>query len=174
MIFKRFYLSFLLSMLFVILLSCSLGFAQTTAFYPNLYYYYNYLGDPNAIYPGAASIYPYYQSYPYSPYQTSYYWPNSAGSYINPYSQYTASATNYIPLATNPYSSLSAISSLNPLNSIYPYNGSSLGNYYSSSLTNPYYSWPYNSTGVTNGNYTAQATNYYPSIYPGIQPLLAE
>ena len=173
MIFKRFYLPFLLIMLFVILLSCSFGFAQTTGFYPNLYYYYNYLADPNAIYSGASTIYPYYQSNPYSPYQSSYYWPNAAGGYINPYNQYTANATNYLPLATNPYSSLSAISSLNSLN---PYSSllyGSLGNYgYSSSLTNPYYSWPYNSTGGTSGNYTAQATNYYPSIYSGIQSIL--
>ena len=179
MLFKRFYLPFLLIMSFVILFSCSFSFAQITGYYPNLYYY-NYYTNPNAIYSGAATINPYYQSYPYSPYQTSYYWPNAAGGYINPYSQYTASATNYIPLITNPYNSLSAISSLNPLNSLYPSNlygydyssllYGSLNNYgYSSGLSNPYYSWPYNSTGGTSTNYTAQATNYYPSIYSGIQ-----
>ncbi|MGA1791779.1 MAG: hypothetical protein ACMUIM_09845 [bacterium] len=183
MLFKRFYLPFLLIMLLAILFSFSFSFAQTTPYYPNLYYY-NYYTNPNAIYSGANLIYPYYQNYPYSPYQSSYYWPNTAGSYINPYSQYTASATNYIPLVTNPYASLGT--NLNLGNSPYTYNPygydyssllyGSLGNYgYSSSLTNPYYQLLYNSTnyaGGTTGNYTAQATNYYPTIYPGIQPIL--
>jgi hypothetical protein len=188
MIYRRFYIPFLLVLPIIIIISCSLSFAQYTTYNPTV----NYQTNPQG--------YPYYQNTTYPAYQTSSYWPNPIGSYIDPYSQtipYNVSQGNYVPSLTNPY---------NPYGTVYPYGYSSLNtgnlfyNYdpfgyaYTSQLYNPLspFGFPLNLAGTynpqisptnttTNGttnsdgtsganvsNYTAQATSFYPTIFPGI------
>ncbi len=163
MIYRRFYIPFLLVLPIIIIISCSLSFAQ-------------------------------YNTYP--TYQTSSYWPNLTGSYIDPYSQtipYSGSQGNYLPSLTNPY---------NPYGTVYPYGYSSLntGNFYNydpfgyaytspllnsfafpltlAGAYNPQISPTNTTTGGTtstagtsgtNGTYyTAQAASFYPTILQGL------
>ncbi|MGA1839735.1 MAG: hypothetical protein ACMUIU_03835 [bacterium] len=181
MIYRRFYIPFLLVLPIFIIISCSLSIAQNTTYYnPNLNYQTGTLGYPN------------YQNTIYSGYQTSSYWPYTTSSYLDPYSQTnpynSVSLGNYVPSFANPYGSVYpyGYSPLNTGNLFYNYDP--LGYSYSSLVYNPLSSLglPLNLAGLyntqisainttTNGttnsdgsNYTAQATSYYPSIFSGL------
>lgn len=185
MIYRRFYIPFLLVLPITIILFCSLSFAQYIPYNPTINYQTNPLGYPN------------YQNTIYPTYQTSSYWPNLTGSYIDPYSQtipYNVSQGNYVTSLTNPYNPYANVSpytypSSNTGNPFYNYNP--IGYAYTSPLLssfalplnlagtyNPQIS-PINTTtggttnsdgtsGTSGSNYTAQANSFYPTIFSGL------